>query len=162
MVDSWEKVIDPNFINAELIGGPGAEKVVTIKDIDFRECFDRKSNSKIQKMCLIFDECKPMILNKTNSKFLAKTFGTEQGLDPKDCVGKKITLYVVALSVGGKDTTGIRLKEFSDIKCESCGKTIMPLKNHTLDWTIDYSVKNTGKKLCIDCMKKAKEGKNNG
>ena len=34
---SWEKVIDPNFINAELIGDVGAERVVTIKDIDLAD-----------------------------------------------------------------------------------------------------------------------------
>jgi hypothetical protein len=27
MIESWEKIIDPNFISAELIGEAGAEKV---------------------------------------------------------------------------------------------------------------------------------------
>ena len=35
MIETWEKIIDPNFINAELIGPVGAERIVTIKDIDF-------------------------------------------------------------------------------------------------------------------------------
>ena len=43
MIESWEKIIDPNFINAELIGSEGAEKVVTIKDIDFAECYDERT-----------------------------------------------------------------------------------------------------------------------
>lgn len=29
MIESWEKIIDPNFINAELIGEVGKEVVVT-------------------------------------------------------------------------------------------------------------------------------------
>lgn len=90
MLDSWEKIIDPNFINAELIGGVGAERVVTIKDIEKAEVFNQKSNSKDMKQSLFFAECKPMVLNKTNAKTLMKIFGD----DPKNCVGKKITLYV--------------------------------------------------------------------
>ena len=43
MIESWEKVIDPNFISAELIGEISAEKVVTIKDIDYMEYFDKKT-----------------------------------------------------------------------------------------------------------------------
>ena len=53
MIETWEKVLDPNFINAELIGDVGAEKVVTIKDIDFKEAFDQRSNSKIKKRLLV-------------------------------------------------------------------------------------------------------------
>ena len=34
MIDSFEKIIDPNFINAELIGGPGASRVVTITGME--------------------------------------------------------------------------------------------------------------------------------
>ena len=34
MIETWEKVLDPNFINAELIGDIGAERIVTIKDIE--------------------------------------------------------------------------------------------------------------------------------
>ena len=42
MIDSWEKIIDPNFINAELIGPVGAERVVTIKDIEYLEAFNQR------------------------------------------------------------------------------------------------------------------------
>ena len=47
MIDTWEKIIDPNFINAELIGEVGDERTVTITDIDFKEAFDPRTQSKI-------------------------------------------------------------------------------------------------------------------
>ena len=161
MIDSWEKIIDPNFINAELIGDVGTEKVVTIKDIDYMECFDKKSNSKIQKQSVSFEECKPMVLNKTNAKTLKKLFSPNED-DPKKCIGHKVVIYVVSVKVGGKDTTGIRIKEYSEEKCADCGQPILPKAGKTVAELIEISKRNCGKQLCLSCMQKIaaeKEGK---
>lgn len=163
MIDTWEKVLDPNFINAEIIGDVGAERVVTIKDIDFKEAFDQKTNSKVQKQSLFFEECKPMILNKTNTKTLMKLFGAD-GSRPRDCVGKKVILYVVNVKVGGKVTTGIRIKEYMDIRCESCGNSITATANKSISELVEISRRNTRRTLCLSCMrefKKAQEKEDN-
>ena len=162
MIESWEKIIDPNFINAELIGEVGAEKIVTIKDIDFMECFDSRSNSKISKQAVAFEECKPMILNKTNAKMLKKLFSPNDD-DPKLCIGHKVVLYVVSVKVGGKQTTGIRIKEYSEEKCADCGKAILPAAGKSVAELIEISKRNCGRQLCLACMQKvAEEEKNNG
>ena len=154
MIESWEKIIDPNFINAELIGEVGKEVVVTIKDIDFMECFDSRTNSKVQKQAVAFEECKPMILNKTNAKTLKKLFSPNDD-DPKLCVGHKRVLYVIACKVGGKETTGIRIKEYSEEKCADCGKAILPKAGKTVAELIEISKRNCGRQLCLSCMQKA-------
>lgn len=156
MLDTWEKVLDPNFINAELIGAVGAERVVTIKDIDFKEAFDQKTNSKSMRQSLFFEECKPMILNKTNTKTLMKLFGADGG-KPKDCVGKKITLYVASVKVAGKPTTGIRIKEYAEVRCEECGEVITGIANKSISELVEISKRNTGRVLCLKCMRSAKE-----
>lgn len=157
MIESWEKVIDPNFINADLIGCEGAEKVVTIKNIDFAECFDQKSKGKVQKQSLFFEECKPMVLNKTNAKTLKKLFSPNED-NPSLCVGHKIILYVVSVKVGGQMTTGIRIKEYSESKCDDCGEVIIPYSGKTVAQIIDISKRNFNKCLCGKCLvKKGKE-----
>lgn len=156
MIDTWEKVLDPNFINAELIGDVGAERVVTIKDIDFKEAFDQKSNSKSMKQSLFFEECKPMVLNKTNTKTLIRLFGTD-GSNPQACVGRKIVIYVAAVKVAGKATTGIRIKEYIEVKCDGCGETIKPIPSKSVSELVEISRRNTGRALCLNCMKKEKE-----
>ena len=153
MIESWEKIIDPNFINAELIGEVGKEVVVTIKDIDFMECFDSRTNSKVQKQAVAFEECKPMILNKTNAKTLKKLFSPNDD-DPKLCVGHKVVLYVVSVKVGGQQTTGIRIKEYSEEKCSDCGQAILPKAGKTVAELIDISKRNCGRQLCLACMQK--------
>ena len=158
MIESWEKIIDPNFINAELIGEVGTEKVVTIKDIDYMECFDNKSKSKVQKQAVAFEECKPMILNKTNAKMLKKLFSPNDD-DPKLCIGHKVVLYVVSVKVGGQETTGIRIKEYSEEKCAECGQVILPKAGKTVAELIEISIRNCGKQLCLTCMQKAAKEK---
>jgi len=160
MIESFEKIIDPNFINAELLGNVGTERVVTIKDFDYMECFDSRTNSKIKKQAVAFEECKPMILNKTNAKTLKKLFSPNED-DPKLCVGHKIVLYVIACKVGGKETTGIRIKEFSEEKCADCGKAILPKAGKSVAELIEISKRNCGKQLCLACMQKAAKEKEN-
>ena len=112
-LESWEKIIDPNFINVELIGEIGSEKVVTIKDIDMAECYDEATKAKIQKQTVFFEECKPMVLNKTNAKSLKKLFSPNSD-DPRNAFGHKIILRVEEVKAFGKKTTGIRIKEYSE------------------------------------------------
>lgn len=153
MIDSWEKIIDPNFINAELIGPVGAERVVTIKDIEYLEAFNQKTSAKEQRQSLILEECKPMILNKTNSRKLKELFDPE-GADPRKCIGQQITLYVVNCKVGRNATTGIRIKEAPTERCADCGQLIRATSTKTVAELIDISTRNCGRKLCLSCMQK--------
>lgn len=157
MIESWEKIIDPNFINAELIGPIGAEKVVTISDIEYAEAWDKSHNTKVQKQAVFFEECKPLVLNKTNAKTLKSLFDP-YGTNPRSCIGRKVTLFVTETRVGGKTTTCIRIKEAAEVKCEDCGKFIVPAAGKTVAEIVDISKRNCdGKTFCISCMKKFKE-----
>ena len=159
-LQSWEKIIDPNFINAELIGEVGAEKVVTIKDIDMAECYDEQSKAKVKKETVFFEECLPMVLNKTNAKALKKLFSPNSD-NPADAFGHRVILKVENVKAFGKTTTGIRVKEFSEEKCPVCGKVILPYAGKSVQEVKEISKRNLGEIMCGECMKeKAKEVKN--
>ena len=159
MLNSWEKIIDPNFISAELIGTEGAEKVVTIKDIDFAECYDEQTKRKVSKQTVFFEECKPMVLNKTNAKALKKLFSPNSN-NPADAIGHKVILKVEKIKAFGKVVEAIRVKEYSEEKCSDCGKAIMPAAGKSVAELIEISKRNCGRQLCLSCMQKvAAEGK---
>lgn len=160
MLPSWEKIIDPNFINSELIGTTGAEKVVTIKDIDFAECYDEQSKKKVQKQTVFFEECKPLVLNKTNAKALKKLFSPNSD-NPSDCIGHKVILKVESIKAFGKMQDAIRIKEFSEVKCEECGNVIFPVSGKSVAELMEISKRNCNKILCVSCMRKEKEKKEN-
>ena len=157
---SWEKIIDPNFINAELIGDVGAERVVTIKDIDMAECYDEGTKQKVQKQTVFFEECKPMVLNKTNAKTLKKLFSPNSD-NPSDAFGHRVILKVESVKAFGKTTTGIRIKEFSEEKCPVCGGVILPYAGKTVEEIKEISKRNLGKIMCGECMKKQAKEKDN-
>lgn len=150
MIETWEKVINPNFLNAEIIGDVGAETVATITDIERSEAFNPRTSKADEVICLFTAEHKPLILNKTNRKTLKRLFGAAE---PSACVGKKIILYVEPVSVGGRPTTGIRIKEYSETLCESCGKPIQATRRNSVSEIVEISKRNTGKVLCVSCMK---------
>jgi hypothetical protein len=159
MIESWEKIIDPNFISAELIGEAGAEKVVTIKDIDFAECYDEKTKQKVQKQSVFFEETKPLVLNKTNSKKLKKLFSPNSD-DPREAIGHKIVLKVERIRAFGKEVDAIRIQEYSEEKCPVCGKAILPYAGKSVAQIKEISQRNLGEIMCGECMKqKAKENK---
>lgn len=160
MLESWEKVIDPNFISAELIGTSGAEKVVTITNIDFAECYDEQKKQKVQKQTVFFAECKPLVLNKTNAKMLKKLFSPNSD-SPSDCVGHKVILAVESIKAFGKQTDAVRIKEYSETKCEGCGKAILPMSGKSVADLVEISKRNCNKVLCVACMKKFKEENKN-
>ena len=158
---SYEKIIDPNFINAELIGEVGAERVVTIKDIDLAECYDEQTKSKVQKASVFFEECKPMVLNKTNAKTLKRLFSPNSD-NPADAFGHKVILKVENVKAFGKTTTGIRIKEYSEEKCPVCGKAILPYAGKTVAEIKEISQRNLGQVMCGECMKNKAKEKNDG
>lgn len=157
MIDTFMKIIDPNFLNAELIGEPGAYIVVTIKDIDYREAFNKKTNSTEMRQALIFEgDTKPLLLNKTNAKTLKRLFSPNED-KPENCVGHQIELYVERTKVGREMTTGIRIREHHGINCEECGKEIRPQSGKTAAEIAEIMKRNTGRTLCVECARKYKE-----
>jgi len=154
MIPTFVKIIDPNFLNAELIGEPGAYIVVTIKDIDYREAYNKKTNTSEMRQALIFEgDMKPLLLNKTNARTLKRLFSPNEDR-PENCVGKTIELYVERTKVGREMTTGIRIREHQGITCEECGAEIRPVSGKTPAQIAEISKRNTGKVLCINCMRK--------
>ena len=156
----WIKIIDPNHLSAEVLGSVGTERVVTIKEISFDECFNTKTSSKEYKYCLHFTEdLVPLILNKTNAKTLKRLFAPNSD-DVTPCYGHKIILRVEEVKFGRNMTTGIRIKEYSEEKCPVCGGTIVPYAGKTVDEIKAMSMDHFGEIMCGKCMnKKAKEGK---
>lgn len=158
---SFIDILDPNFINSDLLGGIGTEKVVTIKSFEKAEYYDMKTKRNQMGSAVYFEECLPLILNATNTKTLKKLFSPDED-NPDLCIGHKIILFVTTTKVAGEVKNCIRIKEFSETKCEECGNVILPMSGKSVDDLIEISKRNCeGKALCVACMKKYKAEKEN-
>lgn len=154
---SFEEILDPNFINSDLLGGVGTEKVVTIKAFEEAEYYDSSTRKTQSGSAVYFEEALPLILNKTNTKTLKKLFSPNED-NTANCIGHRITLYVSTTKVAGKERNCIRIKEFCEEKCPVCGKVILPYAGKTVEQIKEISQRNLGEIMCGECMKnKAKE-----
>lgn len=101
----WKKSFDYRFLSGDEIDG---ETTVTIDRLSQEETFNPSSNSKEKVLAVYFKGAtKGVILNKTNSKAIAKVVGTPY---TADWIGKKIIIYPKEGTFFGERMKVIRVK----------------------------------------------------
>ena len=151
---------NPNYLGSwDLYDVPSQEITVTIKNIVDEQVI----NNGQKEGCTVayFEEnCKPMILNLTNKKTLAKLYKTK---DSAKLVGKRITVGYEKVKAFGKISDALRIKNIvpsapavAAPKCADCGCDIAAAFGMAPDVMAAYTTKNYGRQLCADCAKKAK------
>lgn len=104
-----DKLRNPNYLGGwDLMdeNGKTIDKIVTIKEIKNESVFNQKTQDEQQVITLLFNECKPIILNATNRKVLKKVTGTEY---IEDMIGKKIQLTTKKVKAFGEVHDAIRI-----------------------------------------------------
>lgn len=163
----WKKLVsDPKYLGeADLAAGQ--EITVTIAAVT-REAV-KNADGQAEKIVVHFAEnCKPMILNVTNSKAIAKV--TEEKLVEK-WKGARIQLYIdPKVRAFGEIVAALRVRPFAPrqnsqtvnsqpIPCEVCGENIKPFGKKTTEEMAAYTKESYGKAMCADCAMKAKAEK---
>jgi len=91
----------------------GSGKIVTIIGWD-KQDVSRDCDPTSIKYILKFNECKPLVLNKTNGKMIAKITGSD---DFDNWIGKKIVLWNNPdIEFQGETTGGIRVRSANVVK----------------------------------------------
>lgn len=134
-------------------------KVLTISSVGEEEFRDIENGGTKKGLVVHFKEEElGMVLNVTNATNIASATGTDvmQGW-----VGKRVTLYCAKVKAFGQVHDAIRVKpEAPDdelIICEECGSVITAAAGKQPSELAEISKRNTGRVLCLACMKKAKE-----
>jgi hypothetical protein len=108
-VTHWKKLTNPDYIGAHDLQ-PGQELTVTIENVSNQvvKCFDGKEVK--EETCIVANikgAKKPMILNKTNCKIIARLYDTPY---IEDWVGKKIIIYAARVRAFGEVVEALRVK----------------------------------------------------
>ncbi len=157
---------NPNFLGSwDLYDVPNQEITVTIKEIKDEQVI----NAGQKEGCTVayFEEnCKPMILNVTNKKTLAKLYKTKESAK---LVGKRITVGYEKVKAFGKISDALRIKNITPTapsavlpKCAECGNDITSAYGMQPAALAEYTQANYGKPLCAGCAQKAKQAKDAG
>lgn len=139
------------------------DKTLTIKSVGEEEMYDAETGGKKKALVLRFDELDlPMVLNVTNAETIAAVTGSDR---LADWIGKQIIVGTSRVKAFGKIHDAIRVRpdkpDDTVYICEDCGNVILPAAGKMPSQLAEISKRNTGRVLCLACMRKAKEGATN-
>lgn len=103
----WKKLHNPNYIGAYALQ-PGEEPIYTIDRVTIEKVVG--SDGKKEECCVMYFRekgVKPMILNVTNSKTLAKLYGTPF---IEEWTGRHVQLYAAVVSAFGAEVEALRIR----------------------------------------------------
>lgn len=105
----WKKTTNPTYLGSWDFDD-GKDMIVQVKDLK-QDMIQTQTGGREEKTVMYFEgDVKPLILNKTNMKAIEKSTGSAY-LD--EWVGKKLQLYVAAVSAFGEMTMAVRVREFA-------------------------------------------------
>ena len=156
---------NPNYLGSwDLDELPNREVTLTIAQITDEKVVGAEGRESVCTVCHWTDSTyKPMILNVTNKKALAKLYKTK---DTEKLKGKAVIIGIEKVKAFGDVYDALRIRQRMPAtpakgslpKCESCGKDIIAAGNMTPAQVADYRKQRYGKALCNDCAKAAAEG----
>ena len=152
----YKKLINPDYLGAYSLD-PGQDMILTIKSVG-REMITGTGGKKEEcPVCHWAENQKPMILNVTNMKTIAKMYGPYI----ENWAGKQVQLYATTTKFGGDVVECLRIRkdppEEAKIPCEECGQMILPAFSMNATQLAAYTKKKYGRPLCAECAKAKKE-----
>ena len=155
----WKKLVsDPKYLGAaDLEGMPEIAGTIaaTAKEMV------QNASGKAEKTVLHFVEnIKPLVLNATNSKIIAKLAGTPMVEGWK---GTRIQIYYdPKVKFAGDMVGGVRVRPYppregigtisgKPVPCENCGANIKPFGKMSTEQVAAHTKAKYGKALCSDC-----------
>ncbi len=107
----WKKHFNPNYLGSYSLD-PGEEKILTIVELKDEEVVGPDGKKEVLPVLYLKGE-KPMILNKTNAKAIAKVCDSDY---VEDWFGKDIQIYAAKVSAFGKTVEAVRVRPITPKK----------------------------------------------
>lgn len=151
----WQKWYNPNYLGAWAFE-PGEEKTVTISEIVDNEPVQSQRGKELCRVAHFEEDVKPLILNKTNSKMIAKVWGVPYIEDWK---GLRIVLKVKKVKSPDGMVDAVRVsseRPTSEYVCEECGCTITSASGKDAKTIAEATKAKYGRTLCMECARKEK------
>lgn len=135
------------------------DETLTIKSVQEEEMYDAETGGKKKGLAVRFEEKDlPMVLNVTNASTIADVTGSSK---IADWIGRKIIVGTSKVKAFGRMHDAIRVRDQvpdeHEFVCEDCGAVIKAAAGKQPSELAEISKRNTGRVLCVACMKKAKE-----
>ena len=159
MTSIMEMGKNPNYLGSYDLYDISTPRILVTIDAFYEE--DVVANGQTQRCAVMRfkEKYKPMIVNPTNKKRLAKLFHTVM---VEKLIGKRIYIGIEKVKAFGANHDALRVcldmppAESPMKKCEMCGADILPRAGMNSEQMAAYTKAKYGKELCGDCATKAK------
>ena len=157
----WKKMTNPNYLGAYSIED-GRDLILTIAYVRQEDVIGSDGKKEECAVCHWKERnYKPMILNVTNMKTIAKVVGSPY---IEDWPGHRIQIGTEQVRAFGTITDALRVRPEApreekqpEIPCEECGELITPAYKMNVEQLAAYTSERYGRRLCANCAKKAVE-----
>lgn len=157
----WKKLTDPDYLGEHNMFN-GEELTLTIAKAISEEVYNRQKGKSTKEGVLTFKETnKKLVLNKTNSKMIARLYKSKA---IEDWAGKRITLfYDTTVKFGRELVGGVRVRPIIPapqkvtLKCGVCGEQVQGFEKFTAEQIAKHTYQKYGKELCSICAEKEKQ-----
>ena len=151
----WKKLMNPDYLGGYALE-PGQELIATIKSVGNEEVTSPDGKKQICSVIHFAENIKPMILNATNNKTIAKLFKTPY---IEEWTGRKIQIYIEKVKAFGDVWDALRIRPFlpveKELLCADCGKKIEAFGKTSAETVAKHTLNTYGRMLCSECATKA-------
>lgn len=159
----FKKLQNPDFLGSYALED-GKDIILTIDYVRQEKVTGSDGKSEELPVCHWKESQKPMILNSTNLKMIAKVIGSPY---IEDWSGKKIQIGSERVKAFGDVVDALRVRKFlpkqtaaEPLHCDICGKKIEPAFGLTAEQLVLNTQKRFSKTLCASCAEaEANRGK---
>ena len=160
----WKAMTDAQYLGAYSLDD-GEDIVLTIKEVKKEPVVGADGKREDCPVCYWRENQKPMILNVTNMKMIAKLAGSPY---IEKWPGTAVKIGTEKVRAFGTVTDALRIRDEKPTKaakdepvaCENCGQIIQACFGMTASQWAAYSKKQLGKCLCEDCSNKEAAARN--
>lgn len=147
----WKKLTNPLYLGTYSTED-GRDLILTISAVRQETVIGADGKKEDCTVAYFSDAEKPMILNSTNCKQIAKLAGTPY---IEKWAGVKIQVGIEKVKAFGDVVEALRVRKFPPkailIKCESCQGEVVAANNMSAEQLAAYTMKKYKKKLCAAC-----------
>lgn len=151
----WKKLMNPDYLGSYALE-PGKDLIATIHTVGNEEVTGSDGKKEICSVIHFVEGVKPMILNATNNKTIAKLFKTPY---IEQWSGRKIQIYTEKVRAFGEVWDALRIRPFlpveKELLCADCGKRIEAFGKTSADVVAKHTLNTYGRMLCSECATKA-------
>ena len=160
LTGDFRKYMNKNYLGSWDVP-KGSDLILTIDHVEQNDIKNERGTER--KLTLHFRErdYKPMILNTTNSKRIAKAYNSN---DVETWENKKIAIYTENVTAFGGTTDALRIRDYppkaDEYFCECCGELIKDQvidgKRRSAKAIANNAITRFNETLCWDCYCKRK------